>query len=294
MKKFFSRYIIFKILLSFIVFLSSKMILTKNDMPISQDNEIRAESQFTTKLNLNSNDAKKIGMQIWENEASGKKDLLTFWSLYESFPSLGIGHFIWMPYNIEHRYVEQFPLLCEYMKTCGIILPKWLDRAIIIGAPWTSREEFLADKEKINELRELLASTVDVQTNFIIQRFLQQAPTIINASPNEQKEKISRIIDLMLTSLNGTYALVDYLNFKGSGIAKNEQILGQGWGLLQVLMDMPEDLYAENACKAFSLSCAKILLRRIQNSAPEYNPIRFMHGWIKRVSTYFNPEIFEK
>src|SRR6476620_4484737 len=56
-------------------------------------------------------DIKKIGMLIWANEASKRKELLVFWSQFESFPSLGIGHYIWYPRGHTAHYTEQFPLL---------------------------------------------------------------------------------------------------------------------------------------------------------------------------------------
>ena len=95
----------------------------------------------------------------------------------------------------------------------------------------------------------------------------------------------------MLSCPQGTYALVDYLNFKGNGLSQSEELKGQRWGLLQVLMDMPYNLTAENVNKAFAVSAAKVLLRRIENSAPDYTFIAYLEGWIKRVSTYANPGI---
>lgn len=242
---------------------------------------------------INQQDAKKIGMQIWQNEASRRTDLLTFWSKYESFPSLGIGHFIWFPENKPAPYREQFPLLCIYMKLNGIKLPEWLDKAIKIGAPWTCREEFLQDKEKTSDLQDLLSCTIDLQTNFIINQFEEQLPSIIKIAPDNQKDKITCNIQLMQSLPLGIYALVDYLNFKGSGLVASEEKMGQRWGLLQVLVDMPEHLNIENVNKAFTVSAAKMLLRLIQNSGPNYGPIKYLNGWIKRVNTYCDPEILK-
>lgn len=247
-------------------------------------------------------DAKKIGMQIWENEASKKPDLLVFWNKLEPFPSLGIGHFIWYPIGYPHTYTEQFPLLCAYMKKMDVKLPNWLDKIIskentsenqkILGAPWANRDEFIKDEAKREDLKKLLIGTIDIQTNFIINQFLEQIPNILKALPKENKKQISNYINLMLSEINGTYALIDYLNFKGSGLVSSEKINNQGWGLLQVLLDLPGNLTKDNLMKAFSLSCAKILIKRIENSNPNYKFIVFLNGWIKRVSTYFSPATF--
>ncbi|HLB41113.1 MAG TPA: hypothetical protein VJJ83_04955, partial [Candidatus Babeliales bacterium] len=87
-------------------------------------------------------DAQKIGLLIWQNEASQRVDLLTFWNPNESFPSLGIGHFIWHPAGTTIPYTEQFPALCRYLQSQGVALPDWLVAALPTGAPWANRAAF--------------------------------------------------------------------------------------------------------------------------------------------------------
>ena len=41
----------------------------------------------------------QIGNKIFENEAGGDRDKLVFWNPKEEFPSIGIGHFVWIPSN---------------------------------------------------------------------------------------------------------------------------------------------------------------------------------------------------
>lgn len=242
---------------------------------------------------LSPEDAYKIGMQIWNNEASQRVDLLVFWNPNESFPSLGIGHNIWYPENQFAKYTEEFPKLCNYLQKNGIVLPAWLTKALSKGAPWKIREEFLQDKKRTEELRNLLSSTINLQTNFMIERLEQQWPLILEAAPAQYKDKLKNIFKLMTSSALGTYALIDYLNFKGSGLNPNEIANGYQWGLLQVLLNIPDDITKENINKLFAISAAKILLKRIENSGPNYNTIRFMHGWVKRISTYIDPNIFK-
>jgi hypothetical protein len=247
----------------------------------------------TTIFPINSVDSRKIGMIIWQNEGSGKIENLTFWSPHETFPSLGIGHFIWFPKGKKSTYKEQFPRLCEYFKKNGVFLPKWLNEAIKTGAPWASRTEFLRDKQKMRDLQNLLSSTIDLQSKFIISQFEEQIPSIIKACPEKYKTKISNHVQTMRQTLLGSYALIDYLNFKGSGVMKNEEKLNKGYGLLQVLLNMPDNLNSDNINKAFAVSAAKVLLRRIKNSSPNYDLIIYLSGWMQRVNSYSNENIFK-
>ena len=50
-----------------------------------------------------------IGAGIFQNEAAGRVDKLTYWGAGEDFPSLGIGHFIWLPTGVDARFDEQVP-----------------------------------------------------------------------------------------------------------------------------------------------------------------------------------------
>ncbi len=236
-------------------------------------------------------DAKKIGMQVWQNESNQRKDLLVFWSEHETFPSLGIGHCIWYPKGQDAAYTEGFPLLCNYLQKNGVQLPAWLVQACITGAPWKSRDEFLLDKERTTELRNLLSSTINHQINFMIQQLEEQLPLLIAAAPQENQAVVRERFMLLRSTLLGTYALVDYLNFKGSGLNPHEESNGDRWGLLQVLLDMPNGLNEENAPRAFAVSAARMLLRLVGNSAPSYSRFKFFNGWMRRVSSYANPDI---
>ncbi len=243
---------------------------------------------------LSAEDARKIGNLIWSNEADQRVDLLVFWSPYAPFPEIGIGHYIWYPQGQTGPYTEQFPSLCAYIEERGVQPPDWVQDALIAGgAPWQSRDEFLADKTRVGELRQFLASTVELQTEFMIKRLENEWPYIVDAAPEEKKEQVQIQFNLMRCTLLGTYALVDYLNFKGSGLNPHEERKGERWGLLQVLMDMPDDLTEENVTKSFAICAARRLILLMSNSGPEYKSVKFLAGWIKRVSTYARPTIFD-
>ncbi len=238
-------------------------------------------------------DAKKIGELIWKNEMGRRKDELVFWSAYESFPSLGIGHQIWIHQEVDLPYTQKFPLLCDHLKKNGVKLPVWLKKTILKGAPWKTRNDFLKDTQRINELREILSSTIELQTDFMINELDKKWPIMLKAIPQQDRAELTRRFELMRSSLLGTYALVDYLNFKGDGLNPLEEINGHRWGLLQVLLAMPSKVTEKNIQAAFSLAASKILIKLIENSAPEYKRIKFLSGWIKRVSSYADKKILE-
>ncbi len=236
---------------------------------------------------------KKIGQLIWNNEALGRKDLLVFWNkTLESFPSLGIGHCIWYPQGIKRPFTETFPTLCAYLKKHGVALPDWLKKALRTGAPWQTRQEMLDDTQRTNELRDILAATVDLQTEFMIHTLETQWPRMVKATPKQERAKLIKNYMLLRSSALGSYALVDYCNFKGTGLNPEENCKGKGWGLLQVLSDMPDDLTIETAPKAFTVSATKMLLMLVEDSAPDYRRVNFLPGWMKRVSTYADQKLF--
>ena len=136
-----------------------------------------------------------------------------------------------------------------------------------------------------------MSSTINLQTNFMIDQLYKKWPAIVQAAPAKQRPALIKRFNLMRSSLLGTYALIDYLNFKGDGLNPLEAVNNQRWGLLQVLLIMPADVNQQNAPAAFSLAASKILLRLIENSAPDYTRIKFLNGWIKRVSTYADQKI---
>ncbi len=233
----------------------------------------------------------KIGRWVFFNETSGKMENMIFWNTHEEFPSLGIGHAIWHLQGHKRIHEEQFPALCQYLKDHGIELPKWLEKALPLGAPWKTRQAFLKDEKRRAELLELLCSTIDLQAQFMVDRFHAKILEILDVVPVEQRKKVARHIAMLEQTPLGTYALIDYLNFKGSGLNRLADGTPQYWGLLQVLMDIPENVNKETILKAFTISAAKVLTRRVQESGPEYKLIKFFHGWMKRISTYSDPSL---
>lgn len=237
-------------------------------------------------LTITDEEAQAAGRRIWQNECGGRVDGLTSWNVGEAFPSLGIGHFIWYPTGTTGPFQESFPGLVAYLGEQGVKLPAWLRAAQ--GCPWPSRQAFLADfqGERLKGLRQLLASTVAHQARFAVLRLEAALPKMLEAVPPAERPRIKNRFETMASAPNGVYALVDYVNFKGEGVKSSERYKGQGWGLLQVLQEMPGDVTGRQASRAFAAAADRVLTRRVQNSPPERGESRWLVGWRNRCQTY--------
>lgn len=236
-------------------------------------------------VNLPKEQLEKIGLLVWQNECNGTLDGLISWNPSENFPSLGIGHFIWYPEGVEEKKFEEgFPPFIEFLskklKDTEIKIPSWIKSKK--GFPWKTREVFINDKrsKKMLQLRDLLAKTLDCQFEYLFKRF-EAATTALEPelTPTQKKN-----LAALLSCSNGIYALVDYVNFKGTGLSPTERYRGQGWGLLQVLQNIPEE--AEDIENEFITSAKKVLARRIKNAPVERNEAQYQKGWYKRLETY--------
>jgi hypothetical protein len=95
-------------------------------------------------------------------------------------------------------------------------------------------------------------------------------------------------IDALASTPGGVYALIDYVNFKGEGLAVTERYNGQGWGLLQVLLAM-DDSDGKPALQAFREAAGRILTQRADNAVKEIERQRWLAGWLSRTETYREP-----
>jgi hypothetical protein len=226
----------------------------------------------------------KIGKRVWQNECAGTRDGLTSWTSGEQFASLGIGHFIWYPKGKNGPFEESFPELVAFFKKRGVTLPKWLTPET--DCIWQHRVEFQAAfrSAEMNQLRDLLAGTVSIQSEFLALRMEKALPKLVDATRPSERANVKRQFERLRTSGPGTFALIDYVNFKGEGIAKTERYNGVGWGLLQVLQGMGGD--GPGAHEAFAKSAENVLRLRVKNSPPARNEERWLPGWGTRVRSY--------
>jgi hypothetical protein len=229
-----------------------------------------------------------IGRKIWQNECGGTVNGLTTWNVGEEFPSLGIGHFIWYPEGFEGRFAESWPSFIAFARQRGANPPAV---ALERHSPWRSKAEFQKDfnSPRMTELRKWLASTVTLQTDFIIARSNAALPKMLAAAPAAERPRIQANYRKMATTPQGTYALIDYVNFKGEGTELSERYQGRGWGLLQVLGEMNDVPEGPAAAKEFAAASKRVLDRRIDNAPPARGETRWRAGWHNRCDTYGKP-----
>ena len=115
-------------------------------------------------------------------------------------------------------------------------------------------------------------------------RLEQALPKMLAAAPAAERENVKANFYRVAAQPLGFYALMDYVNFKGEGISPTERYNGQGWGLLQVL----ETMSGGPALPAFAAAADQVLTRRVKNSPPARNEVKWLPGWRNRLKTYRN------
>src|SRR4026208_1619803 len=236
---------------------------------------------------LSNSDALKVGKRVWQNECGGTIAGLTSWNAGEDFASLGIGHFIWYPKGRRGPFEESFPKLVSFISKRGAKLP-----ALLLGTgekpcPWNSRTEFLRAQHStaMNQLRQFLVDTIDLQAEFLIARLESALPKMLAEAAPSDRANVQEQFERLIKTPQGCYALVDYVNFKGEGVLHTERCQGQGWGLLQVLEAMHGTSNA-GAPEDFARAAKVVLPRRVQNAPPDRHESRWLTGWLRRVDGY--------
>ncbi|MBM3207978.1 MAG: glycoside hydrolase family 3 protein [Chlamydiae bacterium] len=227
----------------------------------------------------------KIGQAIWKNETGMSREKLLYWNPKEDFLSLGIGHFIWHPKKKKADFEETFPSLVKFAKKNKIETPKWLDYTK--NCPWESRDQYINDAKstKVLDLQKWLEENMSIQGKFLIQRLLSTIHLYLHSSSVTDKIKILTAIESLSNTPEGLYALVDYLNFKGSGLSEKERYKNQGWGLLQVL-NLIDSEKNTIPIEEFVHAAQQTLETRVNNSNdPEKEKI-WLKGWVNRVHRY--------
>lgn len=231
---------------------------------------------------LSSAQIDRVGQRIWQNECGGTVAGLTSWNAGEDFASLGIGHFIWYPKGRSGPFEESFPPLMAFLQARGLATPAWTKG----GCPWQTKAAFDADKnsEQQRELRTLLSRTVREQTEFIMVRMERALPKMLAQSGNPAGVRAA--FDALKATPEGTFCLIDYVNFKGEGTSSKERYQGEGWGLLQVLEGMPSLQAVRDYPIAFAESAKRTLSRRVKNAPPDRKEQRWLAGWHNRCEAY--------
>ena len=238
-------------------------------------------------ITLSHADVQRIGKKIWQNECNGTISGLTSWNQGEDFASLGIGHFIWYPKGRRGPFEESFPKVVNFISKRGAKLPTLLLRDSEQPCPWNSRAEFFRAQHTVemNQLRQFLSDTIDLQAEFLIARLEGALPKMLAEAMPAERVNVQQQFERLARTSQGCYALVDYVNFKGEGVLHTERYQGQGWGLLQVLESMHATSDAA-AVDEFSRAAKAILTRRVHNAPAEQHESRWLTGWIRRVNSY--------
>lgn len=226
----------------------------------------------------------RVGRRIWQNECGGTVAGLTSWNAGEDFASLGIGHFIWYPQGRRGPFEESFPPLTTFLAARGHAIPGWMRGP----CPWPTKATFDADRngQWQQEMRALLSRTVREQTEFIMARMNRALPKMLAQAKSPPLVR-ANFESLMLTA-EGTFCLIDYVNFKGEGTSAKERYQGEGWGLLQVLEGMPKFSKSSREHQ-FAESAKRVLSRRVANAPAERKEERWLAGWHNRCDGYNRP-----
>lgn len=240
--------------------------------------------------------ATKVGQQVWRNETGGERDMITAWNEAEDFMSVGIGHFIWFPKGLDTRFKESFPKLLTFLRAHGAKPPRWLDHDNVPSCPWTTRAHFQRDfrGRQMSELRTFLHATVGLQAAYLVERMKAALPIILESLPTDaERAHVRTQFIRVATASPDLYPLIDYINFKGEGIAASETYpniktgVPEGWGLKHVLIEMNGTTNSRDAVLGeFADAAGFVLKRRIRNNPPNQ---RWEKGWLKRTETYRRP-----
>lgn len=241
-------------------------------------------------LELSADQLDWVGEQIFRNECASRYQCLVHWNEGEAFPSLGIGHFIWYPEDVDGRFVESFPALVRFMAAQQFALPEWLAKEPVPAAPWPDRKAFLAaeGEDRVGQLRALLAATKGVQSAFIFRRARESLGRVLASLSGDEQDAVQTHLEALSATPGGTYALIDYVNFKGEGLSAQEAYQGQGWGLRQVLLEM-EAGAPGTVLERFREAAGRVLTRRAHNTDKAIERERWLPGWLKRLQTYREP-----
>ena len=200
---------------------------------------------------------------------------------------MGIGHFIWYPEGFHGRWTESFPRFVAYAnQRKPQSMPEWVINSR--HCPWPDKESFAHDFNgpRLRALRHWLANNVSLQTDYIIETSREALPNIMSAAPAQQRAVIKANYEKVSATANGTYALIDYVNFKGDGTNTTERYNRQGWGLMWVLVEMRDVPAGHAAATEFAAAAKRCLDRRITNSPASRGEKRWRAGWHNRCDTY--------
>lgn len=228
-----------------------------------------------------------ISEAVYQNECGGSQAALISWNAGETFPSLGIGHFIWTHAERNEKFRSSFPALIKHMIHRGVEIPLNLRFIMNESPPWKNREAFERDRQSdlVADLREFLIRTMDIQAEFILERTLQFVSLVNENKLLLEDDSVKKALNELIQTEQGRYALMDYVNFKGEGLSASETYRGRGWGAVQVLGRM-NAFNDPDPVKRFAMSASIVLKERVDNSGRYEIESKWLPGWVSRVMSY--------
>jgi len=235
-------------------------------------------------INIDDYTALAIGMQIWNNENGGKISGLIAWNKGEKCASLGIGHFTWYPFP-HGTWQDGFPQFLKYLATNNIALPTWLNGDLAKYAIWQDRQEFLEvqSSPRMKELQQFMQNTIAMQARFMAHQLEIVLPKLLAKIPPYERPYVCEQFYKLARMPAGLYAMIDYLNFRGTGAITNEN---HNMGLLQVLRDMRYAPKNATPLEAFIWSAKNAITRHLANAPDDTYETHWIVGWLKRVDRY--------
>lgn len=229
-----------------------------------------------------------LAQRIFRNQSNGDMKRLVRWNERGNFAAIGIGQFIWYPAGKRGQYRETFPAYLDYVKANGVPLPTWLAQRPTRGGPWrdTAAFQHAQSDQQMQELRNFMQKTLNLQANFMALQLRQTLPQQINQLPPNQRQNALRGYQTMSKTPGGLYPMLDYLQFQGDGANPTERYNGKGWGLLQVLQNMEQVQPGPGALAEFMRAADDTLVTRIANAPADRREARLLDGWLTRVNTY--------
>lgn len=241
-----------------------------------------AQADFTFEPDLET-----LADQLYQREAKGQENYLVHWNSGEQFASLGIGHFIWYPADVRPTFVETFPDLARFIDATEP-MPAWLKalaQTSDFALPWATREAFEQAKSetKLKQLRQWLARTQQQQAQFVWHQFQRLWQVRLTRLSHSQQSVLNDTLQALSQNPKAVFALVDYSHFKGVGAYPAEQYQHQGWGLIEVLLDLAKQ---PKTLQHFKAAAKARLAQRVALSPPERNERRWLKGWFNRIDRY--------
>jgi hypothetical protein len=221
---------------------------------------------------------------IYMNETGGNPDALIIKNDKEAVCSLGIGHFIWYPAGVERQYKETFPgLLRKLQKTDGVFKGA-PDVVIPSTCPWSTSTDLEAAKGSEVYKRIMMGLTSPVGKRVQIEYMTERARDAIAETIGEDPLAKKKVLDLLATE-QGTYAVIDYINFKGNS-AVVETYGDFQWGFKTAIHVMSENETLKPEVR-FQIAVETLLEMRVEEAKKlGKDEASFLPGWLKRVNTY--------